>query len=177
MYWKAIKGFEGLYSINNDGEVLSHTSMKILKPYKMPNGYLQVTLYSQDEQRTKTKVYVHRLVAESFIENPDNLPEVNHKDENKENNSVDNLEWITRIGNMQHGTMNVRRILTLRQNKKIWKPVDCFKKSGEFVCTYPSIKIAAEHIGITGTSISYCCKTKIKSAGGFVWKYHNKVVV
>ena len=177
--FRPIKGFEGIYGISNKGDVFSYSSLKRLKPFKMPNGYLQVTLYSQGELKTKTKVYVHRLVAEAFIENPNNLSEVNHKDENKENNSVDNLEWITRKGNMQHGTRTTRQSLTLQQNKKQWKPVDCFKKNGEFVCTYINIKTAAEHTGIAETSISACCKNKPfrKTAGGFIWKYHSEVVV
>ena len=119
--WKDIQGYEGLYQISNLGRVKSleriiitnngitkKISEKILKPYLKGNGYYNIVL----RKDSKTKCYfVHRLVAKEFIPNPDNLPQVNHKDENKLNNNVDNLEWCTSKYNNNYGTHNERHAL------------------------------------------------------------------
>ena len=92
--WKDVKGYEGLYQVSNFGKVKSFKeSAKFGNPYLINSGFHVVTLYLKD--RTKRKFQVHRLVAETFIPNPENLPCVNHKDENKLNNCVSNLEWCT----------------------------------------------------------------------------------
>lgn len=98
---KDIIGFEGLYSITDQGNVWSYYTNKFLKPVLGANGYLKVTLVKDGKKYTKA---VHRLVAETFILNPDNLSLVNHKDENKMNNSVDNLEWCNHLYNSNYGT-------------------------------------------------------------------------
>lgn len=114
--WKDIKGYEGLYQISDVGRVKSLDQYikckknnkrlikgKILKTYINENGYEWVRLYNN----TKRKIYrVHRLVAEAFIDNPENKPCVNHKDGNKENNKLDNLEWCTHSENMKHAFQN-----------------------------------------------------------------------
>lgn len=170
--WKPVKGYEGLYKINSDGVVMGYNNM-ILKPYKMPNGYLQVCLYKNQKAEKK---YIHRLVAEAFIENPLNLSEINHIDENKENNCVKNLEWCSHAHNMAHGSRKARQVETLQKNKKLLKAVDCFHKNGDLFCTFESIKIASQKTGANETSIALCCKGKphYKTAGGYVWKYHEK---
>ena len=102
-----IKGYEGLYMINKEGEVLSCSRLcgtifkkdRIVKPLKKSNGYLQVRLSKNGNQK---KYYVHRLVAQTFIPNPDNLPQVNHKDYDKTNNCVSNLEWCDNSYNMRY---------------------------------------------------------------------------
>ena len=108
--WRDIKGYEGLYQVSSLGRVKSlkdsHDNYreKILKPGNV-RGYLHVNLYKD----TKRKTYrIHRLVAEAFISNPNNYEEVNHKDEDKTNNCVSNLEWCTREYNMSYGTINKR---------------------------------------------------------------------
>ena len=110
--WKAIAGYEGLYEVSNLGRIKSLSRIdsrgykrneKILKLNKDSGGYLKVSLYKNG----KPKQYnVHRLVAIAFIPNPDNLPEVNHKDENRINNYVDNLEWCNRKYNCNYGARN-----------------------------------------------------------------------
>ena len=105
--WKPIDGFDG-YEISNLGRVKSYKIDKengiIMKPYKTTKGYLQIDISLDGRKRKNRKhLAVHRLVALAFIPNPDNLPEVNHKDENKENNCVDNLEWCTTKYNCNYG--------------------------------------------------------------------------
>ncbi len=95
--WKDIKGFEGLYQVSTQGQVKSRRG--ILKPYINHKGYLKVCL---SKDGVKYKKRVNRLVAEAFIENPLNLPQVNHKDRNKNNNAVSNLEWCTAKENRDH---------------------------------------------------------------------------
>ena len=97
---KNICNYEGLYKIDENGNVFSVRNNKFLKRMTFPSGYEYVHLCNG---KGKTKLFrVHRLVAEAFIPNPDNSPEVNHKDGNKQNNSVDNLEWCTNLENIQH---------------------------------------------------------------------------
>lgn len=100
--WKAIEGYDGAYEVSNTGKVrsLRFGKCKLLKPMVNAgkyNGYSTVTLYNTGKRIAKVKV--HRLVAEAFIPNPDNLPIINHKDENRMNNSADNLEWCTKLYN------------------------------------------------------------------------------
>ena len=104
--WKDIKGYEGLYQISNTGLVKRIPSIKckterILRQGTQKAGYNYVNLSKDNKIHTKR---VHRLVAEAFISNPNNLPEVNHKDEDKSNNNVENLEWCTREYNLNYGT-------------------------------------------------------------------------
>lgn len=100
---KDVKGFEGRYKVSTDGQVTSYSRNKPLKGKVTTHGYLEVALSNQTEGiRNVTYKTVHRLIAESFIDNPDNLPQVNHKDGNKLNNNVDNLEWCTAKENIRH---------------------------------------------------------------------------
>lgn len=101
--FKDIKGFEGLYAIYNDGRVYSYKTGKFLKPYKHKGGYLIVSLQTNG---IKKRYYVHKLVAEYFIPNPDNLPQVNHKDGDKDNCHDWNLEWCTQPYNIKHAFDN-----------------------------------------------------------------------
>ena len=121
--WKDISGYEGLYQISNLGNVKSLNysrtgKERILKPGTDKDGYLLVTLY---KNRNKRPFKIHRLVAKAFIPNPDNKSDVNHKDENKTNNCVDNLEWMTRMENNNFGTRNERISKSVLQFTKKWR--------------------------------------------------------
>ena len=98
--WKDIEGYYGKYQVSSWGRVRNAETGHVLKPYKNSNGYLKVGL--SVGKRTTDKHRINRLVAKAFIENPYNLPQVNHKDGNKENNSVTNLEWTTNEINLKH---------------------------------------------------------------------------
>lgn len=114
--WKDIEGYEGLYQVSNKGRVKSFHSGegKIMKPGTHPLGYKSVTLF-KDKKGKVAKV--HRLVAQAFIPNPENLPVINHKDENPSNNNVENLEWCTQKYNLNYGTCQERKEKTRAENK------------------------------------------------------------
>lgn len=104
--WRPISGYEGLYYISNLGRVKSEITHKILKPRNSTHDYDRVRLYKNHKPK---EFFVHKLVAQAFIPNPNNYPQVNHKDENKVNNCVDNLEWCTHKYNMNYGTCQKRK--------------------------------------------------------------------
>ena len=118
--WKNIEGYEGKYQVSNLGRVKRMIGQeKVLHPKKHRNGHLQIGLHKDKKRKT---MYIHRLVAQAFIPNPDNLPCVNHKDENPNNNNVDNLEWCTQKYNCNYGTRVDRIMETKKQQyKKIYK--------------------------------------------------------
>lgn len=113
--WKDIKNYEGLYKISNLGRVKSlpkyagrsYRKEKILKTYLDKNGYVKVILCKNNRTRFLS---IHRLLAEAFIPNPNNYPQINHKDENKQNNSLNNLEWCTCKYNINYGTRTKRDV-------------------------------------------------------------------
>ena len=132
------------------------------------------------------RLLVHRLVAMAFIPNKDNLPQVNHKDENKGNNNVQNLEWCTARYNMTYGTGPTRRRKstewfykserlknTSRENGKVVsRPVEQYDRSGNFIARYDSGKDASKATGFSHSHIMECCAGKrYKTVGGFVWRY------
>ena len=162
--WCPVKNYESLYEVSDQGRVKSigYGKERILKPFRNKGGYLLVGLCKNGEQK---KCKVHRLVAQTFIPNPDNLPEVNHKDEDKENNSVQNLEWCTDKYNTNYGTR------TQRQAEKLSKPVLQYTKSGEFVKDWKSNQDIEQKLGNNHGNISIYCNGKRKSSNGFVWKY------
>lgn len=163
--WKSVDGFEGLYEVSNLGRVKSlkrnTATNKVLKPHDTKK-YLQVCLCKNG---IKKDMLIHRLVAEAFIDNPNNLPEVNHKDENKYNNVAENLEWISKIENLTYGT-RLERIGIAKS-----KAVKAFNENGELIAEYKSIKEAAEMNGISSINISRCCRGIYKKSGGYVWEF------
>ncbi|MFP7224882.1 NUMOD4 domain-containing protein [Priestia filamentosa] len=114
--WKPVKGYEGMYEVSNKGNVKSvpreyinkvgarrTVKGQMLRFFKTKEGYVRISLGINQKQKN---YLVHRLVAETFLDNPDGKNEVNHKDANKENNAVDNLEWCTRVDNIRHSFAN-----------------------------------------------------------------------
>ena len=167
--WRDIKGYEGKYMVSNLGRVKSVNyrrtgKEKILKAYpnKDDYGYLKVGLYKDGKVRYPL---VHVLVATAFLENPDNLPEVNHKDENSKNNCVENLEYCSRLYNVNYGTRNKKVA------EKISKPVFSVDKESGLIMWWQSASEAERCTGIPQSNITQCCKGKVKSAGGHIWFY------
>lgn len=165
--WKPIDGFE--YEVSNLGRVKSlprnTTSGKILKPIKNWRGYLRVGLSKDGKLFLKS---VHRLVAEAFIENPNNLPEVNHLSEDKTDNRVQNLCWISNIDNINYGTGIERRA------KTHCKKVNQYDLDGNFIQEWDSAADIQKNLGIPKQNISKCCLGLRHTCGGFVWKFENE---
>lgn len=174
--WKDIKDYEGLYQVSNFGNIrrikfinnkVEKDKITILKPNK--SIYLQIMLCKNGKTKRK---YIHRLVAEAFIENPNNYPYVNHKDENKHNNNVNNLEWCTRVYNMNYGTVKERISEShKKENLKARKAVIQYSKGMDIIKIYNGICEAEKNTNINRCSIIRCCKNKQRTAGGFIWKY------
>lgn len=151
---KDIKGYEGLYAVTSCGKVWSYRSQKFLAPAKHKHGYLQVILYKNG---TTKNFLVHRLVAETYLPNPTGLPQVNHKDECKEHNYLNNLEWCDAKYNHDYGT----------RTKRTCKPVFCI----ELDKTYDSAAAAARELGLDQSVITKVCKGNRKTHGGYHWQY------
>lgn len=179
-----IKGFSR-YTIDETGRVYSQTSKRYLHPSPDNRGYMGVELVSDDGK--SKRVLIHRLVAMAFIPNKGNLPQVNHKDENKANNNVQNLEWCTAQYNMNYGTAPARRrestewfykserikAISRENGKAVSKRVSQFTKDGDWIATYESAKAASLATGAPHSKILEVCagKPHRKTTGGFVWKY------
>lgn len=156
--WKTIEETNdglGYYQISNLGNV-----RKITKVVAGDNGTGYLTCRINQKHR-----YLHRLVAEHFIENNECLPTVNHKDKNRKNNRVDNLEWMSYSENNAHGQCQIYA----GKSKRI--PVLQYDKNGEFIKEWPCGKVAGETLKISITGITACCKGKLKTSGKFIWRY------
>ena len=166
--WKAIKNYED-YLISNLGNVYSVKRNCYLK-LEDAHGYNRVTLCKNGKHK---KYFVHRLVAEAFIKNKENLPYINHKDENKKNNCVDNLEWCTHLYNIHYGTAIKRRIQSQLNQPSTAKKVYQFTKEGKYINEYLSIAEAARVNNLYKTNISSCCYKKYgcKTSGGYIWSF------
>lgn len=161
--FREIDGFPD-YEISNLGRVCSFKGKypRIMKPRNNRWGYPYVTLCHDGKHVMKR---VHRLVAEAFVPNPENKPEVNHIDEDKLNNMAENLEWVTHRENMNHGT-GIKRSAEARG-----KAVVQYTTDGVFMDLYSSIREAERVTGIAYQNISQVCRGKRKTAGGYEWCY------
>ena len=153
-----IKGFEGIYAVTEDGKVWSHKRKKFMKDVHGNHDYRQICLRKGGKGHM---CYIHRLVALTYIDNPDNLPQVNHKDENKANNHVSNLEWADSKYNVNYGTRTEKARLNDSRNKKVY----CVELDKE----YFSVAEAIRQTGLRG--IYRCVHGKLKTSGGYHWKY------
>ena len=190
--WRDIKGYEGKYQVSNLGRVKSlnynKTGVEGYIAAENSRGYLRVGL----SKKGKRKMFsVHRLVAETFIPNPNNYSQVNHKDENKQNNKVDNLEWCTPKYNSNYGTHNKKiseKLKGKEKSKEHCKKLSLVNtkansRSRKVKCIttnkiFDYTEEAAKFYHIHATSISACCRGKRKSAGKhpvtgekLIWKY------
>ena len=186
--WKDIIGYEGLYQISNYGRVKSlnyHRSGKeqILKPHLWgKKKYFIIGLYKDGKCH---QITIHRLVAQSFLDNTNNLPCVNHKDENPQNNfiwvnengSVDldksNLEWCDIAYNNNYGTRNERCAKANINNPKRSKQINQYSLDGNFIRSFISAMKIQRELGYNQQDISQCCLGKRKTAYGFIWRFKN----
>lgn len=189
--WKDIAGYEGLYQVSNKGNVRgidrknsrgTCVKGKILKVKVNRFGYSEVTLSKQGTTKT---LKVHRIVAFAFVKNPNEIKmtQVNHKDENKLNNTAENLEWCDAKYNVNYGTGHARGIAQIDQCKKSahtdWKKIieNRYKaviqktKDGIEINRFKSAGHASEQLNINQWNIGSCCRGKQKTAGGYAWEY------
>ena len=177
--WKDIAGYEGLYQVSNKGNVKSlnwgnrgYSKNLYLKPHC--HGYLQVELANKGK---KKMFMVHRLVAMAFIDNPLDLPMINHKDENKENNCVDNLEWCDCSYNVRYSLHNRKKVAHRRcfgrVGKNTLKKVAQISANGSVVRIWNNAREVFLTTGMSDWSISECCRGNRKTAYGYCWQYAN----
>src|SRR5699024_3970009 len=175
--WKDIKQLEGRYMISSKGKVWSVYSNRCLNVRLDSYGYPGIVLRLGGNGSKQLTRPIHRLVAEAFIPNPNKYPCVNHKDEDKTNNHIENLEWCTWRYNVTYGTRIERVKRSTDYNeiaKKISRPIIQRDKEGKFINKWDSIAACAKQLGFDNSSLSKCCKGKIKTAYGYKWEYANK---
>lgn len=150
------------YEVNQFGEVRHKQRQHILKPRSNNGGYLYVNFKVNGKN---TNFAVHRIVANAFIPNPNGYTEVNHKDYDKTNNCVENLEWVSSSQNKSHAFLK-------KENKDSrGKAVNQFDRNGNFLATYASVSEAAEKIGCSVAAISNCCLGRSKTSQGYRWSF------
>lgn len=180
--WKDVPGYVGIYQVSNYGRIkslsrhiyrkngqISKLQEKILSPGIDKYGYYIVVLCN-GKKETKT---IHRIVALSFINNPNNLPEIDHKDGNRKNNKVENLRWVTRKENANNPISILRYSHTAKQiqnYKYLMKSVKQIK-DGKVIAEYESMRDAERKTKIAHSSIKKTITGKLKNAGGFQWEY------
>lgn len=155
--WETIDGYDGLYEVSTEGRVRNTKTGKLLRQSANNKGYMRVELRKTER---RNRPLVHRLVANAFIPNPEGLPQVNHKDEIKTNNKVENLEWCTPYYNVHHGTGIERGS----------KPVIQLDEAGNFIARYKSQTEASQRTGVHSSGISMAIAGKREHAGGYIWQ-------
>lgn len=162
--WKTIDEYPN-YQVSNLGRVKNIKKQSFLKPYPTRSGYLLVSLYSNKQRKCIT---IHRLVAEHFIPNPENKPCIDHINTDRTDNRIENLKWVTYSENMKNPETQIK--LKNKTEKKI-KEVLQFDLDMNFISRWDKIRDIENELKISHNSISYCCKEKYKTAGGFKWGY------
>lgn len=165
MVWKPVIGFEERYLVSDTGRVWSLLRHRDLSPTIDRYGYEKVVLFDGKKSHHRT---IHRLVAQAFIPNPNNLATVNHINEVKTDNRAVNLEWLSIADNDNHGTRNERMA-----DSKCHNPVEQILSDGTVV-KHKGVKDASRKTGINRNCISLCCKNIRKTAGGSKWRYANE---
>lgn len=178
--WRDVKDFEGLYQVSNLGRVRSlpryvkaskgGTYLKegcIMRQFELRGHYLQVHL-SKDGKKKDMKV--HRLVAMAFIPNPDNLPQINHKDYDRQNNRLENLEWCDAKYNSNYSACHRPKTLPRGKDNKLARPIDMFDMQGNYKRSFYGAAEACRETGISFSSICSCLRNEKFSAGGYLWK-------
>ena len=161
MEWRTVKEYDH-YEVNQYGDIRHKKRQYILKPRQNKGGYLYVNFKINGRN---TNFAVHRIVANAFIPNPKGYTEVNHKDYDRTNNCVSNLEWVTSSENKQHA-------YKLQDNKNSrGKQVEQYTKDGKYIKTYESLSMAAKDFNCSVCAISNCCLGRSKSSQGFLWKF------
>lgn len=186
--WRDVVGYEGCYQVSSEGRI-KFADGREKSTRKDRNGYIVTTLRKEKKEKTYK---VHRLVAIAFIDNPNNLPVINHKDEVKTNNCVDNLEWCTTKYNANYGTRN-ERISKAQKGRKNpscqgennyfygkhfarglhpqAKKVIQLDLEGNVIAIFDCTGDAADSVGCTASAIGLCCRGKRNQIKGFKWKY------
>ena len=176
--WKDVQGYEGKYQISNLGNVKSIKYRgldyeRLLVPKKNNCGRLWVDLWKNGSSK---QYLVHRLVAIAFIPNPENLPQINHIDENVENNMVENLEWCTGMYNVhyyleRHGNVSKRRKPSPKRRRQLDRSIYQMDKCGNIIKEWQDARTLTIELGYNQWSITQCCDGKRKTAYGFKWQY------
>ena len=180
--WRPVVDYEGLYEVNQFGDVRSlFRYKKVLKWNISREGYASVQLFKNGIGK---RISVHRIVAFAFIPNPDSLPQVNHKDENKLNNCAENLEWCSAEYNMNYGIggqtrhakinyfSSPRKEHAKKNAMTMKKPVSQYTLDGRLIASFSSGKEASIKTGANHSHIMECCAGKrYKTVGGYIWKY------
>ena len=170
-----IKGYEN-YEVSNLGNIKNVKNNKLLKPFDRGHGYLGVRLYKNGKCKNFS---VHRLVISTFKANPDNKSQVNHKDEDKTNNNLNNLEWCTGEYNANYGT-HIERVEKTKKENGFYERLSNINKERLSIkvinistgIVYDSAHDAARQLNLNNSCITRCCKNKAKSHGGFKWSYY-----
>ena len=178
--WRKVIGFEDKYIVSSHGRVAAisfpieagelHYSRKphLLNLTKEANGYFSVGL--TDRKNHQKKIKIHKLVATAFLPNPDNLPHINHKDEDKSNNCADNLEWCSVRYNVNYGTGIQRSRRTRIDTHCNCKRVSKHDNEGNVICVYPGLRYAAKDVNRDYSAITFAIKHKSKCAG-YRWSF------
>lgn len=161
MEWRTVKEYER-YEVNKKGEIRHKKRKRILTPRKNSGGYLYVNFNIKGERKNFA---VHRIVANAFIPNPNGYLEVNHKDYDRTNNNVDNLEWVSSSQNKFHA------LLKEENRDAKGKSVNQYSKDGTFIKTHKTVSKAAKEVGCTVGAISNCCLGRSKTSMGFQWSF------